>query len=157
MSKDFLDELKWHLKQGLIGYDVHTNTKEVIKNLSFNVANKRVPLNVPTCWELLYHMVYWHKAMISILKNDKTTFDKYNKADDMPEEPADEAQFEKYKARFLYELDYIAELIDKTDLTEKAELWNNAIKYKLFQIIIQHNSYHIAQIVQIQKMLGEFK
>ncbi|NHK30963.1 MAG: DinB family protein [Asgard group archaeon] len=155
MDEKFMEELKEHLKQGLIGWDVHLNTKKAIELLGFEIANKRIAPNVPTCWELLYHMIYWHKAMIAILKDDKTTFDKYKKSDDMPKDPADETTFEKYKTRFIHELDFIANLIDSTDLSKPAELWNNAIKYEMFQILLQHNSYHLAQIVQIMKILGK--
>ncbi|NHJ39279.1 MAG: DinB family protein [Asgard group archaeon] len=155
MSDDFPKELKWHLKQGLIGWDVHFDTKKAIENLSFQIANKRIAPHSNTCWEILFHMVFWHKAMIAILKDDETTYSKFNKSDDMPKEPADEKLFEKYKIRFIHELDLIANLIDSTDLTKPAKFWNNAAKYKMFQIILQHNSYHVAQIIQIQKILGQ--
>jgi uncharacterized damage-inducible protein DinB len=155
MDDSFIIELKGYMKQGLIGWDTHINTKEAIEQLGFEIANKRIAPNVPTCWELLYHMIYWHKAMIAILKDDKTTFDKYKKSDDLPKEPADEKTFEKYKSRFIHELDLIANLIDSTDIAKPAELWNNAIKYEMFQILLQHNSYHLAQIVLIMKILGK--
>jgi len=155
LSDKFLEELKWHLKHGLKGGDVHLDTNEVIENLNFQIANKRIAPNSNTCWELLFHMVFWHKAMIAILKDDETTFNKFDKSDDMPKEPADEKLFEKYKLRFIHDLELIANMIDSIDLTQPAKLWDNAIKYKMFQIIIQHNSYHLAQIIQIQKILDQ--
>jgi hypothetical protein len=155
LTDKFIAELKWHLRHGLKGGDVHIDTKKVISELPFSIANKRISPHMPTCWELLYHMVFWHKPMIAVIKDDKTTFDtNYKKANDLPKEPADEKLFEKYKARFLSELDLVAKLIESTDLTKPAKLWNNALKYKIFQIILQHNSYHLAQIIHNLKILG---
>jgi uncharacterized damage-inducible protein DinB len=152
-SEEFLKELKFHLKDGLNGGDTHLNTKEAIEKLPFSIVNHRIAPSVSTIWEIFYHMIFWQRLLIMLLLDDDTSFKENIELKSFPENDCDEKTFNTHKKQFLAGLETIGKLVETLDFSHPTPSWSNVQKYKIIQILLQHNSYHLGQLILIQKSL----
>ncbi|MHA1122439.1 MAG: DinB family protein [Candidatus Heimdallarchaeota archaeon] len=152
-SEKFFEEFRLHLKDGLIGGDTHLNTKEAIEKLQFGIVNQRIAPNVSTIWEIFYHMIFWQKLLIMLLLDDDTSFKENIELKSFPEKDCDEKTFKTHKKQFLAGIETISKLMETLDLSDPTPSWRNVQKYKIMQILLQHNSYHLGQLILIQKSL----
>ncbi|MGC9779494.1 MAG: DinB family protein [Candidatus Heimdallarchaeota archaeon] len=148
-----IEEFRFQLKDGLIGGDTHLYTNEVIQKLPFDIANNRIAPTVSTIWEIFFHMYFWQMLIIALLEDDDSTFKENIKLKSFPKDECNQNEFEDYRNRFLDGLAYVEKIIDNIDLFQPTPNWKNVQKYKILQILLQHNSYHLGQIIFIQKSL----
>ena len=57
------DVIRKGLKNGLLGANAHRNTREVIKNLTPEMARMKSN-KFHSSWELLHHIVVWMDAIL---------------------------------------------------------------------------------------------
>ncbi|MCG3252786.1 MAG: DinB family protein [Candidatus Heimdallarchaeota archaeon] len=152
-SEKFFEEFRLHLKDGLNGGDTHLNTKDAIEKLPFDIVNKRIAPNVSTIWEIFYHMIFWQKLLVMLLLDDDTSFKENIELKSFPEKDCDEKTLKTHKKQFMAGLETIAKLVDTLDFSHPTPSWSNVQKYKIMQILLQHNSYHLGQLILIQKSL----
>jgi len=148
----FADELIWHIRDGLInGGDVHLRPEDLLNGLTLEIANRKVADHVSTCWEILHHMVYWQDQVVAYLAGTEDAFSNPAGPPE-PDCPADKTMLDGYRERFLVGADQLWKLAADRDLSVAVPSWGDAPIYKLLQIVMQHNSYHLAQISSIRKI-----
>ena len=98
-------------------------------------------------------MIFWQKLLIMLLLDDETSFKENIELKSFPENDCDEKTFNTHKKQFLAGLETIAKLVETLDFSHLTPSWKNVQKYKIMQILLQHNSYHLGQLILIKKSL----
>lgn len=152
--------LREHLVKLLEGKQAHVSFKETLKNINPKVRSTRPSKNTHSVWELLEHMRIAQEDILNYI------LDASWKSPDWPEsywpspdfDPSDEI-FEKSVSAFLSDLDAIIGLAkdEKIDLTSGIPHAKQHTYLREILIVADHNSYHLGQIIETRKMLGDWK
>lgn len=151
------DMVKQGLKKGLLGANAHRNTREAIKNLTAEVARQKGDLIFHSSWDLLHHIVNWQEAILDALEQPEgKTFDWKEIGTTsnwpLPSQFTEDANFETLKRKFENGLVRAEKLIDNIVLDQKYQLWQELSGFEALLALIQHNSYHIGQLIMVRKM-----
>ncbi|MHA2190875.1 MAG: DinB family protein [Candidatus Thorarchaeota archaeon] len=141
--------------KGLQGHNAHVHPLKSVKGLTAEKARTNPSDGVRSCWEQLYHMVYWQDLVIEDLKGGKVDFAEASKHD-WPEagKMGKDADWPKLIQRFEEGINEMGGFVNKDDISRPIESWNNLPVAKAVMVIIQHNSYHIGEIVVARKSIG---
>jgi uncharacterized damage-inducible protein DinB len=143
------------LRQG----PAHLPLKDILTDIKAENRHKRFAASVHTIWEELEHL---RIAQEDILRY---TLDPSWRSPDWPQGywPADttelsENQWQKSIASFLSDLEEVCILVEDAskDLMDNIPhgQWRTYLREIL--LIIDHNAYHLGQIVQLRKLLGDW-
>jgi uncharacterized damage-inducible protein DinB len=150
-TRDRLISLFDKLYQGSPWIDV--NIKETLKDITAVQASKRVLKDCNTIWEITNHLVQWRLNVLQRVQGKIMTTPAHNYIQRITEN-SDEAwaatldQFSDTQEewnRFLLAL--------KEEDLEKVYPVNEMTYYEHIQGIIQHDAYHLGQIVLLKKLL----
>lgn len=139
------------LYQGSPWIDV--NIKETLKDITAVQASKRVLKDCNTIWEITNHLLQWRLNVLQRVQGKIMTTPAHNYIQRITEN-SDEAwaatldQFSDTQEewnRFLLAL--------KEEDLEKVYPVNEMTYYEHIQGIIQHDAYHLGQIVLLKKLL----
>ncbi|MFX0118631.1 MAG: DinB family protein [Promethearchaeota archaeon] len=146
-------------KLGLVGKGIHVDPREALKELSPAIARKKPDNNegVHSCWELLHHIVVWQDAMIEAIKGNDVDWGDIAKTRNWPSEDmlADDANFTNLVLKFEKGIEEAKKLIKSVNYYELMPAWENHPKILGINVLLQHNSYHIGQIVIVRKLLKD--
>ncbi|MDF1538596.1 MAG: DinB family protein [Candidatus Thorarchaeota archaeon] len=151
------DVARTTLKQGLIAFHIHSPPKKVLKDITPDIAVKRMNSSTHTIWELLNHLVFWQDITIDAVKEKEVNWSR-SKIENWPE-PIDSITHDELNAlsmRFLAGIERMSALADEVDLSSGMPSWPEGTKHWAFQMIAQHNSYHLGQIVTIRQMMSDW-
>ncbi|MFX0117309.1 MAG: DinB family protein [Candidatus Hodarchaeota archaeon] len=146
------------ISSGFHGKWTHLEPKKALAGLTPATAKKK-PNNVDySCWELLYHIVFWQETIIKQIKGETLDWDELEKKGNWPSEQSmqDDSNFHKLQTRFHSGIEEAQNLLAKTDFTKIATGWPELSVIKLFLVFLQHTSYHLGQIVAIRKCLSNW-
>ncbi len=156
-SYSMIDVARATLKQGLVAFHIHSPPKKVLKDIIPDIAAKRMNSLTHTIWELLNHLVFWQDITIDAVEEKEVDWSR-SKTENWPE-PIDTIAQEELDAlskRFLSGIERMSSLVDEVDLSSGMPSWPQGTKHWAFQMIAQHNSYHLGQIVTIRQMIGDW-
>ena len=137
------------LYDGSLWIDI--NITSVLQNISSEQASKRVLKNCNTIWEITNHLIDWRLNVLQrvqgkIIKSpDNNYFE--------PVTDTSERNWTNTLQRLLgVQKDWI-EFLDKVDLGELGKVYtpNTMTYYEHIHGIIQHDVYHLGQIVILSK------
>ena len=142
------------LLSGLHGKYAHIDPRKALIGLSHEDAIRNPSNNAFSSWELLFHIVFWQDYSLNLMKGIPT---KFHKGMDWPSMHTSLGWLELVE-RFVSGLNEIEEIIKTWDL-------NNHFQYKEdpnavttiareVMVVIQHNSYHIGQIIATRRIQG---
>jgi len=157
MCPTMTDVARTTLKQGLIAFHIHSAPKKVLKDISSDIAVKRMNSSTHTIWELLSHLVFWQDITIEAIEEKEVDWSR-SKTENWPE-PIDSITHEELDAlskRFLAGIERLTSLADEAELSSGMPSWPKGTKHWAFQMIAQHNSYHLGQIVIIRQLLSDW-
>jgi uncharacterized damage-inducible protein DinB len=149
--KDITNEI---LKKGLRGHNSHVSPLKAITGLDAEIARKRPSKKAHSIWDILHHIVLWQDKTLEAIRGGDVDWTEAH-AMEWPsgESLVKDSEWEILRERFDKGLT-IAELLDTTDLSVILPAWSDENAAKAFMVLVQHNSYHIGQIVVLREILG---
>jgi hypothetical protein len=154
------DALRQHLLDLLRGHNAHADFDTVMADFPSRLRGVKPPGAPHTGWQLLEHM---RIAQSDILKFSQ---DAKHKSPAWPEgywpkteAPPNAASWNNSLRSFRADLKAIAKLVadKKTDLFARIPHGTGQTILREALLIADHNSYHLAQIVLLRRLLGAWK
>ncbi|MHA2364281.1 MAG: DinB family protein, partial [Candidatus Hodarchaeales archaeon] len=155
------DHLINAISSGFHGKWTHIDPKKVLEGLNPAKARKTIDNKSHSCWELLHHIVIWQDAIIKQIKGETLDWNKIQKKDNWPtkESTIDDSNFINLVNRFHQGVEEAKKLINHVNFTKTtllAEGLPEVSIIKLYIVLLQHESYHIGQIITVRKCLGDW-
>ena len=151
------DSIITTFKRGLVGKGIHLDSRKAIKGLTPLIARKKPHNDVHSCWELLHHIVVWQDAIIKAIKGKDVDWDSIGKNNNWPsaEMLKQDLNFNNLVVKFDKGIEKVEKLIEKVKFSDPMPGWENHPVFEGISVLLQHNSYHIGQMVVVRKLLGE--
>lgn len=126
---------------------------ETLKNISSEQASKRISDGRNTIWEILDHVIQWRMNVLGRVKGEVITSPGHNYF--LPVKDTSPAAWKKTIAQLkATQNDWISFLkkCDEKELEKKYEE-NQMTYYEHIHGILQHDAYHLGQVVLLSKLL----
>ena len=122
------------------------------------MARRKSQDMVHSSWDLIHHIVIWQNAILAGLRGQTIKWKEIGQKHNWPspEDMEDDANFVGLTQKYLEGLKSAEELMDSIDLFKKVSLWEELSGFEALLGLIQHNSYHIGQIITVRKILGNW-
>ena len=149
--------LRQHLIEVLTGGHAHATFEDAIKNLAPELRGK-APENFPhSAWMILEHLRLAQWDILEFSRDSKHVSPKWPEGY-WPKSaaPANAAAWTKSVNQFRSDLKQMQELIHnpKTDLFAKIPWGDGQTILREALLVADHNAYHIAQLVDVRRLLG---
>jgi hypothetical protein len=146
------EQLAFHLS----GRGAHIDFDTAVDNLPFDLTGKQVPNLTHTAWQLVYHLHIVQWDILEFCRNPSHISPEYPSGY-WPRDPASESeeQWLKTIASFQADLKDMIDLVKNPDNDLFAPFPHGSGQNLLREaiLIIDHNSYHIGQLVDIRMLL----
>jgi len=149
------EKIQKSILNGLQGTHVHVNPFKALEGLDADTAKKVPPNGGHSCWQILYHIVYWQDFMLPHLRKEEVNWPRDNKKS-WPDNDSlnGEEDWEALITRFKKGIEE-AEVITKTiDSFENLPTDPKVPSYAALMVFIEHNAYHVGQIVATRQAIG---
>ena len=157
MPSDPHSDLRQHLTALLAGGQAHATFDDAIKNLPPNLRGKK-PDNFPhSPWMILEHLRLAQWDILEFSRDSKHVSPKWPEGYwPKSEAPPNAAAWTKSVNHFRSDLKEMQELIrnSKTDLFAKIPWGDGQTILREALLLADHNAYHIAQLVDVRRLLG---
>ena len=147
-----LESVRDSLTNGLNGANSHISPLKAISDIDSSLARKKLEPYPHNIWELLHHIVVWQDVLIENLKGNNPD---WKGVQNSPTEESMQVEENFYYLRERYKegLKELDALTRKVDLTRPmSEEYKDPIIH-LAIVAINHNSYHLGQIMLLKKSL----
>ncbi|MDP2873134.1 MAG: DinB family protein [Bacillota bacterium] len=151
-AADWRNSLVW----GLRGHSSHVPPKRAVRGLTADEAAAEAaaapPDGLHSAHRLLHHIVYWQDLMLAPAAGDKVQWPQGPENWDCPM-----ASWDDLVGRFAAGLEKAEKLAREADLTVRIPEWGPEMTVGgALGVLITHNSYHIAQLVDVRKATGHW-
>jgi hypothetical protein len=141
----------------LTGMAAHISFERAVRDFPVNLAGKRIPGLGHTAWGLLWHLTVCQEDILLYALNEAHVSPPYPSGL-WPEEdgPADSADWERTVRKFEGDLAAIVRMVRDPERRLDAPM-RPGLDETLLQmagLVIDHNSYHIGQLVDLRMLLG---
>ena len=146
------EQLLYHLS----GHGAHIDFTAAVEGFPFDLAGKRVPNLDHTAWQLVFHLQIAQWDMLTFCTDPKHASPEYPSGYwPETEAPKDEEQWKRTVASFHADLKTMADLVKDPGNDLLAPFPHGSGQNLLQEAIqiIDHNSYHIGQLVDIRMLL----
>ena len=131
---------------------IDVNLKQTLSGISAEKASKRIAEGRNSIWEILNHMIEWRRMLLKRLKGNIIPVPEDNFFHEVPDSSEVSwtytlNEFEETQKEWLSFFDGL-----KDEDLEKTYPGNGQGYYYLIQGIIQHDAYHLGQIVLLSKL-----
>ena len=150
-----IERLEKSIKSGLRGRHIHVDPLKAVEGLTAQTARTVPEKGKFSCWHYLFHIVFWQDLMLGALRKKSVDWPKNNDASWPSEEllKNDEAWVALVE-KFEKGLNEADSLIDSLDSKDDLPAWPKVPPFAAYLIFIQHNAYHIGQIIATRQSLG---
>lgn len=142
-------------KRALRGKGTHMEPLKALDGLTPETARMVPREGTHSCWQILYHIVYWQDFMLAAVRGEKVEWPKDNQGSwptsEMIENNKD---WTKLIEKFENGLNEAESLTSKLESTEDLPAWPKVPPFAAFLVLAQHNSFHIGEIVATRQALG---
>ena len=160
MTKDHEQSLRKHLVELLAGGGAHAKFDDAIKGLPPKLRGAK-PANFPhSPWMLLDHLRLAQWDILEFSRNAKHVSPKWPEGYwPKKEAPPTAAAWNKSIQQFRRDLKAVQSLVTnpKTDLFAKIPWGDGQTILREALLVADHNAYHLAQLVDVRRMLGAWK
>ncbi len=160
MTKDHEQSLRQHLLELLEGGQAHAKFEDAVKDLPAKLRGTK-PAKFPhSPWMLLEHLRLAQWDILEFSRNARHV------SPDWPsgywpktEAPPNAAAWDKSIQQFRRDLKALQRLVanPKTDLFAKIPWGDGQTILREALLVADHNAYHLAQLVDVRRMLGAWK
>lgn len=143
---------------GLHGKNTHLEPKKAVDGLAPASARNKPSGEFHSCWDILHHIVVWQKGILQAIKGNKVDWKDIAKNYNWPttELLSDDSNFPNLVKKFENGLTEAEELAKTVDLHKAMPAWDGEPVIQAFIVLLQHNSYHLGQIITVRKILGDW-
>jgi len=160
MPQDPNHSLREHLLELLTGGHAHAKFEDAIKDLPAKLRGAK-PANFPhSPWMILEHLRIAQWDILEFSRNEKHESPKWPEGYwPKTEAPPTDAAWKKSVDQFELDLNAMKDLVkdSKTDLFAKFPWGDGQTVLREALMLADHNSYHVAQLVDVRRLLGEWK
>ena len=160
MAQDPHASLRQHLVELLIGGHAHAKFEDAIEGLPADLRGAK-PANFPhSSWMILEHLRITQWDILEFSRNQKHESPKWPEGYwPEAEAPPTASAWTKSVEQFQSDLKAMQELVKnpKTDLFAKIPWGGGQTILREALLVADHNSYHVAQIVDVRRLLGAWK
>ncbi len=160
MKDDHEQSLREHLLELLRGGSAHAKFEDAIKAMPAKLRGVK-PQNYPhSAWMLLEHMRIAQWDILEFSRNAKHESPKWPEGYWPKEEaPASAAAWDESVSKFRADLKAMEDLVanPKTDLFAKIPWGDGQTILREALLVADHNAYHVAQIVDVRRLLGAWE
>jgi hypothetical protein len=157
MTKDHEQSLRKHLVELLAGGGAHAKFEDAIKGLPPKLRGIK-PANFPhSPWMLLEHLRLAQWDILEFSRNVKHVSPKWPEGYwPKQEAPPNAAAWKKSVQQFRRDLKAVQSLVanPKTDLFAKIPWGDGPTILREALLVADHNAYHLAQLVDVRRLLG---
>lgn len=152
--------LRKNLVELLQGGHTHASADLVLANVGAGARSRRPAPELHSVWEELEHMRIAQEDII------RYTLDPDWKSPEWPagywpakDSAVSDQMWSESVGRFFADLDEVIKLVENTAIDLTSEIPHGEGRTYLRQVLLvaDHNSYHLGQIVQARKLLGDWK
>ena len=144
------------LTDGLLGKYTHMNPMKALEGISASVAQKEPAPGVHSIWANLYHMLFWYELIMQTIHDPDVDWKSVQGKDWPSTTKLDDAEWSRLLASFGKSLKEAKEKIVKEDLSKPIPSFKEKPIAQMLLVLVQHNSYHIGQIVMARQLLGKW-
>jgi hypothetical protein len=160
MSDDPHGSLRQHLLELLTGGHAHATFEDAIKGLSPKLRGAK-PENFPhTAWKILEHLRIAQWDILEFCRNAKHESPKWPEGYwPRSEAPPSAEAWSRSVAEFESDIKAMKDLVidSKTDLFAKIPWGDGQTILREALLLADHNAYHVAQLVDVRRLLGAWK
>jgi hypothetical protein len=160
MTKDHEQSLRKHLVELLAGGGAHAKFEDAIKGLPPKLRGAK-PANFPhSPWMLLEHLRLTQWDILEFSRNAKHVSPKWPEGYwPKHDAPPNAAAWNKSIQQFRRDSKAVQSLVSnpKTDLFAKIPWGDGQTILREALLVADHNAYHLAQLVDVRRMLGAWK
>jgi hypothetical protein len=149
--------LRRQLVEHMSGHGAHIDLEAAVKGFPFELSGKRVPNLAHTAWQLVYHVQIAQWDILEFCRHAGHVSPEYPSGYwPKTDAPEDEQQWLGTIASFGEDLRAMMELVEDpgNDLFAPFPHGSGQNLLREAILIIDHNSYHIGQLVDIRMLLG---
>ena len=152
--------LRQHLIELLQGGGAHAKFEDVVPKVPANLRGTK-PANFPhSPWMILEHMRLAQWDILEFSRNSKHVSPKWPEGYwPASEAPANTAAWNESIKKFRADLDAMQDLVrnPKTDLFAKIPGGDGQTILREALLVADHNAYHLAQVVDVLRLLGAWE
>ena len=160
MAQDSHASLRQHLVELLTGGHAHATFEDAIKGLPLKLHGAK-PANFPhSAWMILEHLRIAQWDILEFSRNAKHESPKWPEGYwPKTDAPPTASAWTKSVEQFQSDLKAMQELVKnpKTDLFAKIPWGDGQTILREALLVADHNAYHIAQLVDLRRLLGAWK
>ncbi len=159
MTNDHEQILRKHLLELLGGGGAHVKFEDAIKDLAPKLRGAKPEKFPHTPWMLLEHLRIAQWDIVEFSRNKKHESPKWPEGYwPKTEAPPDAAAWDKSVKEFLRDRKAMEDLVGdpKTDLFAKIPWGDGQTILREALLVADHNAYHLAQIVDVRRLLGDW-
>ena len=160
MTKDQERSLRIHLIELLAGGSAHAKFEDVVKGLPPKLRGAKT-LNFPhSAWMLVEHLRLAQWDILEFSRNPKHKSPKWPEGYwPASEAPTSKAAWDKSIRQFHRDLKAMQDLVSnpKTDLGAPIPGGDGQNILREALLVADHNAYHVAQLVDVRRLLGVWK
>jgi uncharacterized damage-inducible protein DinB len=152
--------LRKNLIEMLLNEPAHISVKNAMAGIKPDLLNTRTSKNLHSIWELFEHMRISQEDILKYTLDPKWISPSWPEGHwPDPAEKATVGMLKKSISRFNSDLNEVIDLVNnsKIDLTSEIPHGEGRTYLREILLIIDHNSYHLGQIVSVRKALGDWK
>ena len=157
MPQDPNHSLREHLLELLTGGHAHAKFEDAIKGLPAKLYGAK-PANFPhSPWMILEHLRLAQWDILEFSRNEKHKSPKWPEGYwPKTEAPSNDAALEKSVKQFESDLKAMKDLVKnpKTDLFANIPWGDGQTILREALLVADHNAYHVAQLVDVRRLLG---
>ena len=160
MADDLNASLRQHLLELLTGGHAHATFEDAVKGLPPKLRGAK-PENFPhSAWMILEHLRIAQWDILQFSHNEKHESQKWPSGYwPKTEAPPSAEAWSKSVSQFESDLKAMKDLVKnpKTDLFAKIPWGDGQMILREALLLADHNAYHIAQLVDVRRLLGAWK
>ncbi|MFQ5822092.1 MAG: DinB family protein [Candidatus Heimdallarchaeota archaeon] len=145
------------LEEALRGKYAHVEPLQALEGLSAELASHKLSVEIPSCWEILYHMEYWQELILASLREEIVEWPEHaTEGWSTTVNNGDESDWNHLVEHFSNGLKEAEKLSQERELMRSLQGWRNISAAEALQILTIHNSYHLGQLVLLRKQLSSW-
>jgi uncharacterized damage-inducible protein DinB len=141
------------LQHGIHGISAHPDVAEILDGVDFHTAGRALEPWSQSIWQVAWHMDAWARLKLDLFEDRQITWPQDN-CFPPDSSPASPAVWEKFKSDFKELFVRMDGHIKGMDLTRRFKEWEGKSAAEMIGVMINHNSYHAAQVVALRRSLG---
>jgi len=160
MAQDPHAALRQHLLELLTGGHAHVTFEDAIKGLPPKLRGEKPPNFPHSAWMILEHLRITQSDILEFSRTEKHESPKWPEGYwPKAEAPPTESAWTKSVEQFQADLNAMLDLVKnpKTDLFAKIPWGDGQTILREALLVADHNAYHVAQIVDVRRLLGARK